>query len=104
MGGPATDVRWTKNNFTVVADGELYEHSQVVINTTSGTYENRLRIVNKSSKVAGTYTCQVGNVRGSVSKSFHLEGMYSSNRNITYLVISLQLFCFSVQRYGDKTQ
>ena len=84
-GGPATDVRWTKDSIdiTVIADGELYEHSQVVISTASGTYENRLKIVNKSSKVAGTYTCEVGNVRGSTSMSLHLEGKYSSNRNIT---------------------
>ena len=52
----------------------LYEHSQIIVNTTSATYENRLRIVNKSSEVAGTYTCEITNPRGSTNKSLYIQG------------------------------
>ena len=69
-GGPATDVTWSKDNVNIgLTMGGLYEHSQIIINTTSATYENRLRIVDKSSEAAGNYTCQVTNPRGSVNGS-----------------------------------
>ena len=58
-GGPATDVRWLKDGVIVSSDGELYEHSQIVINTTSATYENKLTLIDKSSRAAGVYTCHV---------------------------------------------
>ena len=60
----------------VVLDEELYEHSKVIINTTSATYENRLSFINKTSKMTGTYTCQVVNSRGSWNESLYLEGIY----------------------------
>ena len=56
--------------------GDLYEHSQIIINTTSATYENRLRIVDKSSEAAGNYTCQVINPRGSMDGSLYIQGNY----------------------------
>ena len=74
-GGPATDVRWLKDGVIVSSDGELYEHSQIVINTTTSTYENRLILIEKSSRVAGVYTCQVTNLRGSWNESLTIEGM-----------------------------
>ena len=74
-GGPATDVTWFKDNekITMTSSGGLYEHSQIITNTTSATYENRLRIVGKSSKVAGTYTCEVINPRGSTNGSLCIQ-------------------------------
>ena len=75
-GGPATDVRWTKDNIRVKATGELYEESQTITNTTDGTYENRLTIVNKSSTTSGYYTCEISNTRGSRNMSLYVEGMY----------------------------
>ena len=75
-GGPATDVTWSKDNinirFTIM--GHLYEHSQIIINTTSATYENRLRIVDKSSEAAGNYTCQVTNSRGGINGNLYIQG------------------------------
>ena len=46
-GGPATDVLWSKDNVNIsmAANEGLYEYSQIIINTTSATYENRLKIV-----------------------------------------------------------
>ena len=74
-GGPATDVTWSKDNVHIrLTMGGLYEHSQTIINTSSATYENRLRIVDKSSEAAGNYTCEVTNPRGGMNKSLYIQG------------------------------
>ena len=74
-GGPATDVTWSQDNVNIrLTMGGLYEHSQIIINTTTATYENRLRIVDKSSEAVGNYTCQVTNLRGSVNGSLYIQG------------------------------
>ena len=76
-GGPATDVIWSKDNVNIRLTMEgLYEHSQIIINTTSAIYENRLRIVDKSSEAAGNYTCQVTNSRGGMNGSLYIQGNY----------------------------
>ena len=76
-GGPATDVTWSKDNVNIgLSMRDLYEHSQIIINTTSATYENRLRILDKSSEAAGTYTCEVTNPRGSINESLYIQGNY----------------------------
>ena len=76
-GGPATDVAWSKDSVNIrLTMGDLYEHSQIIINTTSATYENRLRIVDKSSEAAGNYTCEVINSRGSMDGSLYIQGNY----------------------------
>ena len=76
-GGPATDVTWFKDNerISIVSDEGLYEYSQIIINTINATYENRLRIVDKSSKAAGTYTCKVTNPRGSTNETLCIQGI-----------------------------
>ena len=81
-GGPATKVTWYKDNAQISmvsneggSDNMLtYEHSQIIINTISATYENRLRIADKSSEVAGIYTCEVTNPRGSTNESLYIQG------------------------------
>ena len=75
-GGPATNVRWSKDNDTIsMASNEgHYENSRIILDTVSATYENRLRIVDKSSEVAGTYTCEVENPRGSMNESLSIQG------------------------------
>ena len=75
-GGPATEVSWFKDNekITVTSSEDLYEYSQIITSKTSATYESRLRIVNKSSKATGTYTCEVTNSRGSRNKSLYIQG------------------------------
>jgi phosphoribosylformylglycinamidine (FGAM) synthase-like amidotransferase family enzyme len=81
-GGPATDVTWSKDDVNIslsIASNEgLYEYSQIIINTTSATYENRLRIVDKSSEAAGNYTCKVTNPRGSMNESLYIQGIKNS--------------------------
>ena len=78
-GGPATDVTWYKDNAHIMTfnEGGTYNYSQIIINTISATYENRLRIVDKSSEAAGNYTCQVTNPRESVNGSLYIQGNYN---------------------------
>ena len=74
-GGPATDVTWSKDNVNIrLTMGGLYEHSRIITNTTSATYENRLRIADKSSEAAGNYTCRVTNSRGGMNGSLYIQG------------------------------
>ena len=58
----------------VFNEGGIYEHSQIITDTVSATYENRLRIVDKSSEAAGTYTCKVRNPRGGRNESLYIQG------------------------------
>ena len=78
-GGPATDVTWFKEieKISVAPSNRgTYEHSQIITNTVRATYENRLRIVDKSSETAGIYTCEVRNPRGSMNESLYIQGNY----------------------------
>ena len=86
-GGPATDVTWYKDNVQIIIsnEGETYNYSQIIINTTSATYENRLRIVDKSSEAAGNYTCQVTNSRGGMNGSLYIQG------NVYIILCKIQL-------------
>ena len=75
-GGPATDVTWYKDNTQIMIsnEGGIYNYSQIIINMINATYENKLRIVDKSSEAAGTYTCEVVNPRGSINGSLYVQG------------------------------
>ena len=73
-GGPATTVVWSKDNSSRINDDQYYEHSVVIVNRTSATYESRLRILNKSSRATGNYTCTVSNSGGSSEGSIYLQG------------------------------
>ena len=75
-GGPATDVSWSKDNVKISTANarDQYEFSQVITSTTNAIYENRLIVIDKSSKTAGTYTCEVENHRGSRNESLYIQG------------------------------
>ena len=75
-GGPATNVIWSKDdeNVSMASNKGLYEYSQIITDTVNATYENRLRIVDKSSEAAGTYTCEVRNLRGSMNATLYIQG------------------------------
>jgi hypothetical protein len=74
-GGPATEVAWYKDNAQIMIPNEgTYNYSQVITDTISATYENRLKIVDKSSEAAGTYTCIVTNPRESMNGSLYIQG------------------------------
>ena len=73
-GGPATSVSWSRNNTPLVVDGTIYQQLQVVMDTSTATYENRLSIVSKSASLSGVYMCSVGNSRGDTTSSLELTG------------------------------
>ena len=76
-GGPATNVTWYRDDTQINMasnEGGIYEHSQIITDTVSATYENRLRIVDKSSETTGTYTCEIRNPRGSMNGSLYIQG------------------------------
>ena len=76
-GGPATNVTWYKDNVEInmiSSERGIYENSQIILDTINATYENRLRIVDKSSEATGTYTCEVKNPRGSMNGSLYIQG------------------------------
>ena len=66
-GGPATTVTWRRGNTTLTVNQVTYQQSQVVTNTSTATYENRLRLVEESLETYGMYTCTVSNSRGNAS-------------------------------------
>ena len=103
-GGPATDVTWYKDKEQIITPSKegTYNYSQIIINTTSATYENRLRIVDKSSEAAGNYRCEVTNTRGGMNGSLYIQGNYIILYSMLYNVIINQTF--SMQRSGAQSQ
>ena len=101
-GGPATHVVWSKDdvNIRTASNEDLYEHSQIIINTTSATYENRLRIIDKSSEAAGTYTCEITNSRGVMNGSLYIQGNYYAKDSCCNHYYEN----FSMQRSGAQGQ
>ena len=75
-GGPATTVSWTLNNNTISTDGQQteFENSQIIIDSVSALYENRLKITNKTSAAAGVYRCVVSNPMGSLYAELDIQG------------------------------
>ena len=73
-GGPATSVSWTKDGDPLTVDEIPYQHSQIITDTSSATYENRLRIVSISDAVSGVYSCLVMNSRGQATTFTHIKG------------------------------
>ena len=72
-GGPVTTVTWSKDDNSGINN---YEQSMAIIDTTTATYQSRLRIPNKSSESTGHYTCTVSNSRGRSNQTIHLEGKW----------------------------
>ena len=100
-GGPATGVLWSKDNVNIsmAANEGLYEHSQIIINTTSATYENRLRIVDKSSEAAGTYTCEVTNSTGSINESLYIQHNHKFNELLFFKFVLVKVHCRLIAVY-----
>ena len=103
-GGPATDVIWSKDNTNIstASNKDFYEQSQVIKNTVSATYENRLRIVDKSSKAAGTYTCEVTNSRGSINQSLYIKGNNIKTAVLDEKFVKIRKNDFSMHKNNSK--
>ena len=72
--GPPTTVTWKRNDQPLVIDGNRYQQSQRIINTTTATYHNILSS-NDRANLVGSFTCIVSNARGSANKSISTDGM-----------------------------
>lgn len=73
-GGPPTTVTWRKNG--VLVNDSLYQQSQIVLNTTTATYENIL-YSDRIEDLVGSFTCSVINSRGNNSMSIFTNGNYN---------------------------
>ncbi len=71
---PATTVVWTKDGTTLSFDGTHYQHSQVLTNRRSSTYENILTSSGTPTNTKGNYTCTVSNRFGTSSQSIAVGG------------------------------
>jgi hypothetical protein len=77
-GGPATSVTWSRDNTPLVVDGTTYQQSQVIIDTNTATYQNRLKIAeNVIVDENGLYACTVSNLRGSNSSQIQIGGTFN---------------------------
>ena len=56
QGGPATTVKWTVDGVPVDEDSDEYETSQIVLDTYSSEYENKLRVRGRRN---GKYNCSI---------------------------------------------
>ncbi len=71
---PATTVVWTKDGTILSFDGTPYQHSQVVTDRQSSTYDNILTSTGTPASTLGKYTCTVSNRFGTSSRSAVIEG------------------------------
>jgi len=62
-GGPATTVTWRKDG-AVITLNATYQQTQVVTDPVTGTYQTVLTIDQSVTDIFGTYSCTVGNTRG----------------------------------------
>ena len=67
-GGPATNVTWRKDGFAIDLN-QGYEQTQIVTDTTSGTYQNMAPFV----AIGNTYSCSVENSKG-ISDTANVSG------------------------------
>jgi hypothetical protein len=74
IGGPATSVTWSRDNILIILNETTYQQSQVITNTDTATYQNRLRIVTKLASLSGNYVCSVGNSKGETKATIEISG------------------------------
>ena len=81
-GGPATTVSWRRPNGAIVQQGDSdHETSQIIVNTRTSVYENRLRV---RGREGGEWLCRVRNnimeyfhnSRNAILRQFTIDGMY----------------------------
>ena len=97
-GGPATTILWRRPNGAIVQQGDSdHETSQIIVDTTSSVYENRLRV---RGREGGWWICGVSNniwdyfhnLRNSVVTLLLVEGMYCNVCiELLFIIILLDL-------------
>ena len=82
-GSPPTVVEWMKNGQPLTINGSLHSLSQTVTDRAASTYDNTLTVSETvPGGMAGTYTCNVSNILGSVNMTVEvvceLDAMHST--------------------------
>ena len=72
-GGPATFVKWRRNDQILTVDGTIYEGIKIILDTIDSTYMNTLYSKNPADLV-GTFTCEIHNFRGTDNRSITIDG------------------------------
>ena len=73
-GGPATNVSWTANNYTVTEDGNHHITSQILTDPEKATYNHTLTV---TGRLVGEYECTVSNNKpSSASGNITVVGEY----------------------------
>ena len=77
------------------ANESIYQPSQRVVHTENATYENTLFNDNVVNFV-GPFTCEIGNVRGSVMETADLNGKLPNyNSHIIVVIMANCVFVFT---------
>ncbi len=71
---PAMTVVWTKDGITLSMDGAPYQHSQIVTDRRSSTYQNILTSSGDPDSIVGNYSCTVSNRFGSSGMNVEIQG------------------------------
>ena len=66
------DQRWRSS---VGGWDHLPQHSQIITDTASATYENRLTINQDNAEIYELYTCSIGNIMGNASAQLLISGV-----------------------------
>ncbi len=75
LGGPATDLIWTKDNVQIdLPSMGKYIFSQEVIDPVTAVYRNKLRISDKAKVDSGTYKCIAKNMLSEDSFPITISG------------------------------
>ena len=77
-----TIVTWKINNQILVIDGNRYQQTQVIVNSTTAEYANIL-YSNDISNLVGVFTCIVQNARGSNNKTISTNGKHAKLSIVT---------------------
>ncbi len=97
---PATTVVWTKDGTTLSFDGTAYQHSQVVTNRRTSTYDNILTSTGTPASTFGSYTCTVSNILGASREHLVIRGnaaQFFSRKVVQDLIVCM--YHFELQLY-----
>ena len=94
---PPLSTVWSRDGATLTVDEGVFETSQVLVNASTSLYNNVLSV---SGDLVGVYRCEVGNNRGSNSRSLTVRGetqgkFCDHNRPHVYIKFAteLQVLC-----------
>lgn len=72
-GSPATSVTWRRND-TVLTTGSTYQTTQILLDRSTATYANLLRVNVGPYGIPADYTCVASNLLGLATKTTRFTG------------------------------